>query len=258
MNNKSNVIKIKCQDGFANQLRLSLAANLLVEKNIAKEATQEWILNNHNTVDFLKFFQPLSRVRFSRLLDTEEDLITTQSFESMTKQINVRSIVDLFNEAYNYLKLKRDYETIIKSFIDEFDIQNRIGLHIRTGCKSALLLSDKGRSKPIPHGAIIKFLMTNNKKIFLATDNAETQDKFLNIFQERIVCFEKIHEGKEKFEGVYDKKRVARFTGDIHTVADFYILQSCRHFIGSNESSFSIMINYIRNREMDYEIKGIL
>jgi hypothetical protein len=258
MSNKNNVIKIRCPDGFANQLRLALAANLLVEKKIAKKAVQEWILNNHNVVDFQKFFDPLPKVIFSKLLDTEEDLITTQSFEFMTRQINIRSIVDLFNEAYGYLKLKSDYEVIIKNFIDKFDIKNRIGLHIRTGCKSALLLSEKRRSKPIPHGAIIKFLMTNNKKIFLATDNAETQDKFLNIFQERIVFFEKIHGGQEKFEGAYDKKKVARFTGDMHTIADFYILQSCRHFIGSNESSFSIMINYIRNRELDYQIKGIL
>jgi hypothetical protein len=258
MSSEKNVIKIRCPDGFANQLRLTLAANLLVEKKIAKEAIQEWILNNHNVVDFLKFFHPLPSVSFSKLLETEEDLVKTQSFEFMTKRINARSIVDLFNEAYSYLKLKNDHEITIKNFIDEFDIKNRIGLHIRTGCKSALLLSEKGRSKPIPHGAIIKFLMTNNKKIFLATDNAETQDKFLNIFQERIVFFEKIREGKEKFEGAYDRKRVTRFTGDMHTVADFYILQSCRHFIGSNDSSFSIMINYIRNRELDYQIKGIL
>lgn len=252
------MIKIRCADGFANQLRLTLAANLLVEKKMEKEAVQEWILNNHNVVDFLKFFYPLPNVRFSKLSDTEENLIKTHSFESMTRRTGASSIIDLFNEAYSYLKLKSNHEEIIKNFIDEFDIKSRIGLHVRTGCKSALLLSEKGRSKPIPHGAIIKFLMTNDKKIFLATDNAETQDKFLNIFQERIVFFEKIHEGKEKFEGSYDKKRVARFTGDMHTVADFYILQSCRHFIGSNESSFSIMINYIRNRELDYQIKGIL
>jgi hypothetical protein len=260
MNSKSgNILKIKCPDGFANQLRLSLAANLLVEKKMADEAVQEWVLNNHNIVDFLKFFHPLPNVRFSKLMD-EEDLIATQSFEYMTRQLDVTSIVDLFNEAYGHLRLKNDYKVIIQSFIDKFEIGNCIGLHLRTGCKTALLFSEngKGRSRPIPHGAIIKFLTTNDKKIFLATDNAETQDKFFNVFKERIVFFEKIKEGKEKFEGTYDEKKVVRFAGDMHTIADFYILQNCRYFIGSNESSFSLMINYIRNNESDYKIDGVL
>jgi len=252
-----NKIYIKCPDGFANQLRLSLAANLLVEKKIASEATQEWIVNNHNLVEFLKFFDYLPSLKFEKLTEAD-DVIKTTSFKKMMETFKCNSSTDLFRQAYSYLKLKEEYKNFFQDFVEKFKIKETIGLHIRTGCKTALLMSDKTRDKPIPQRAIVRFLETNDKKIFLATDNAETQRKFIEIFKDRIILFERISKGEEKFEGMYDRKKVVRYTSDIHTIADFFILQSCRYFIGSNESSFSLMINKIRNNNLDYPTKGVL
>ena len=78
-----NKIQIKCPDGFANQLRLSLAANLLAQKNKIESAEQEWIVNNHNIVHFNKFFINLPKLKFTNI--SADDPIVTRSFTDFIK-----------------------------------------------------------------------------------------------------------------------------------------------------------------------------
>lgn len=251
-------ILIKCPDGFANQLRLSLASNLLVKENKADVATQEWILNNHNIVDFHKFFYDLDFLTFEQISD--QKAIETASFTALAGLLcdKKQSIEDIFREAFSHLVLKEPYQTQFSDFIKKFHIEQCIGLHVRTGCKTALLLQARDRHKPIPLSKVIAFLNTNNQRIFLATDNKETQDMFIDLFKDRILFYEKLTKGTENFNSKYDRTLVKRYSSDLHVVADFYILQKCKYFIGSNESSFSLMIKYIRNNEQDFSVKGIL
>lgn len=252
-----NNIYIKCPDGFVNQLRLSLAANILVKRQVAKKASQEWVINNHNVVDYNKFFNPLPYLIFEKI--EENDVIVTESFKSMTRALTKdNNIVEIFNESYADLKIRENYKNLFEKFIKENQIDQCVGVHLRTGCKAALLAECKNRSQLLPHDEIIDILKLKKEKIYLATDNAETQNKFLDIFKERILFFKKINEGVEKFNLKYDRNLVKRYTSDLHVVADFYLLQKCKNFIGSNESSFSIMIQFIRNNKEDYPLKGTL
>lgn len=246
---------IKCPDGFANQLRLSLAANYLMSIGEIKTATQEWIVNNHNIVKYDKFFKPLRHLHFDKI-EKDKNPITTTSFTNLVNKYGDPQKILI--KSFSYLSLLSIPSIIIHRFIRDNDIMNCIGLHVRTGCKNALLAQDKNRSQPISHQSIINMLKTEKRKIFLATDNAETQNKFLDIFQDQIIVFEKINYGKENFIGKYDRNKVERFSTDIHVVADFFILKNCYKFIGSNESSFSIMINWLRDNKNDLPLKGIL
>lgn len=247
-------ISIKCSDGFVNQLRLSLAANYLMAIGEVRTAEQEWILNNHNIVDYDKFFNRLKYLSFNKI-DDENAIKTTSFYHLVSKYGDPKSIL---KKSFSYLMLLGNPNRIINEFIKKNNIKNCIGVHLRTGCKTALLEKSKDRHQPLSQDFIINSLKSSNKKIYLATDNQETQDKFIDIFKNRIIFFQKLNSGKENFEGEYDRSKVERNGTDMHVVADFFILQSCKYFIGSNESSFSIMINWLRDNKNDHEVKGII
>jgi hypothetical protein len=256
----NKILSIKCPYGFANQLRLLLAANFLVKEKAIDLAIQEWVINNHNIVDFNKFFKPVPNVLIKNLKE-KDVLIRNSSYTYLVKKIcskNNYSIPESVRLSFPDLSLKDNYSNIINDYINKFNIKNCIGVHIRTGCKTALLSISEKRYQPIPHDTIIDILKDSNNFIYLATDNAETQNKFLNIFKNRILFFEKLCDGKESFDGVYKEEKVKRFTSDLSVIADFYILQQCKFFIGSNESTFSLIIKFLRNNYNDYKINGRL
>jgi hypothetical protein len=253
-------VTIKCPYGFGNQLRLLLVANHLVKEKILHIAMQDWVVNNHNIVNFDNFFNPLPNVLMKKIQD-KNVMLTNSSYTSLLKRSRLEkrySVKKSLQLSFSDLSLKDTYLNIINNYIYKFNIPNAIGVHIRTGCKTALLNENPDREKPIPQDMLIEILKNTDDYIYLATDNAETQDKFLNIFKDRILFFEKLTEGNEKFEGKYTEEKVKRFTSDLSVIADFYILQKCKLFLGSNESTFSLMIHYLRDNPLDYPIHGKL
>lgn len=63
--------------------------------------------------------------------------------------------------------------------------------------------------------------------------------------------------GAEQFPyQVYDRDKVERFTDAKHCVMDFLILKHCKVFVGSNDSSFSLLLFYWRHCEEDYFVFG--
>jgi len=256
----NKILTIKCPYGFANQLRLLLGANFLVKEKIFDIAFQDWIINNHNIVNFNDFFEPLPNVFIKKIQD-KHVIVSNSSYTLLVKKLCLKknySIGQSLQASFLDLHLKNIYSNIINDYIDKFNIKNTIGIHVRTGCKTALLSISPQRDKPISQDLLINILKNTDDFIYLATDNAETQDKFLNIFKDRILFFEKLIDGNEKFEGKYTEEKVKRFTSDLSVIADFYILQKCKVFLGSNESTFSLIIKYLRDNPYDYKIIGKL
>lgn len=258
---EQNEIRIKCPFGFANQLRLSLAANMTVQKGYADRAVQEWVINNHNMVDYEKFFEKLPHLEFGEVDQTAERRTRALSFSVFVRDV-VRdeglSYESAFREAFSCLRMKKEWENELDGRFRDMGVKACIGVHLRTGCKTAMLRERPKRSEPIPHEKIIRMLKACEDPIYLATDNKETQDKFISIFGDRIKYFEKIHEGREEFEGEYEHGKVRRHVSDIHTVADLYALIRCGKLIGSNESSFSLMAKWARNNREDMRLDGWL
>lgn len=256
---KKDSIYVKCPDGFINQLRLGLAIDYLMEHDIIKTGVQEWVINNHNIVAYDKFFLPLPHIQFRKITNQEEkenQIVTTCSFQWLVEKYGEPKKILKYSS--HKIKTMPFVENVVNNFIRVNNIKDCLGVHIRTGCKTALLSQESNRNKPVSHKAIIDILKQRSEQIYLATDNAQTQSKFLDIFKERIICFDLLYDGLENFQGEYDRHKVKRYTNDWHVIMDFFTLQHCKKFIGSNESSFSIMIKWLRDNSSDFFAKGVI
>lgn len=257
-------MKIKSTNGFANQFRHSLFFNYALKNSILKNATQYWTITNHNNVSFCKFFKKpcclnIIENHMMCVHEIEKFDYENEPFSFLAKKYTNEKSFEICKKSFKDFELKDEYKFKIQEFIKENAIENSIGLHLRTTCKTALLKENKNsrfQPKDIQH--IIKKIKETDKKVYLATDNKETQDKMINLFGNKIIFYKKIESGEENFEGKYDKSKVKRNTTDLHTIFDFYALQRCSSFIGSNESTFSIMIKWIRNNATDDPISGSL
>jgi hypothetical protein len=103
----NKILTIKCPDGFGNQLRLLIAANLLVKEQVFEKAIQECVINNHNIVNFVDFFEPLNNVIFESLND-KKILLTSASYTILIKNFCKKKdcISESFRESFNDLILK--------------------------------------------------------------------------------------------------------------------------------------------------------
>ena len=258
------MIKVKSTNGFINQLRYSLFFNYAIKKNILKNVLQYWTITNENNISFSKFFNDPCCLKLIEnhmmCCDSSKEKYSNETFSFLTNRYMPGQNKELIlKEAFKDFELKKEYKEKIKNFIKENEINNAIGVHLRTTCKTALLkINKKTRFQPKKIEDVLNKLKYNNNKIYLATDNKETQDKMINLFGDRILFYEKIKKGKEKFTEEYKKEKIIRNTSDLHTIFDFYVLKECCDFIGSNESTFSIMINYLRNGSKDKELLGSL
>jgi hypothetical protein len=71
-------------------------------------------------------------------------------------------------------------------------------------------------------------------KIYIATDNKDTQDIFINKYNDRLIIKKIIPSKNLRQTSVQD------------AVVDIYICAGAKYFMGSIGSSFTDLINYIR------------
>jgi hypothetical protein len=81
--------------------------------------------------------------------------------------------------------------------------------------------------------------------IFLATDNKETQDKFIKLYGDRLICNPIINNNNLRQTSIQD------------AVVDMYVCSYAKEFEGTIGSSFSDTINYLRkNNQYIYKLMG--
>ena len=71
-------------------------------------------------------------------------------------------------------------------------------------------------------------------KIYIATDNKDTQDIFINKYKDRIIIKKIVPSNELRQTSLQD------------AVVDIYICAGANYFLGSNGSSFSDLINNLR------------
>jgi hypothetical protein len=268
VNNKTfNVIKtnkpvvyVKCPDGFANQLRLMLAGCYLMHENIISDFIFESVINNHNNVDFLHYFEPLPFVTYEKIINIEKSkIIDTASFTGLLQRF-ARGVEwqTALTSVFKFLKPKKEIKQKVKQFILDNNINNACGVHARRTCKVAILKQSLERHSLLKNHELLT-LCQDFDKVFLATDNKETQEWFSSRLPSQICTYKGIYNGKELFtEDVYNRASVERFTDAEHTVMDFLILKNCKTFVGTNESAFSLLIHHWRQNPEDFLIFGKL
>ena len=261
-------LNVACPDGFANQLRLLLAGVYLCLSGVCETYNQEWILNNHNNVNFKDYFNPLPKVTMNKIssdVDVEE-IVTSCSFLSMmdTKfgKEAVRDWPFYFRQAIKFLIPRSEILDIINLFAEKFEIEKCLGVHVRRTCKTALLSPDQDIRYRTPSGVLtnedVLNVCKNYDKIYLATDNAETQNFFKRKLKNKLVYFAQITEGSELFHQEYSREKVNRYTTPLHTILDLFLLKKCKIFLGSSESSLSLILKEWRDNKEDFPIFGKL
>ena len=260
-------INLACPDGFSNQLRLVLAGVFLKMNGYIDSFNVDWNLNNHCNVNFLDYFLPLPKITFQKInfsQISENEVIDTCSFKAMIETLSKKEHKIIPEEALQFaLKFlipRPEISDILNSYLSKYNIENSLGIHVRRTCKTAILKSDdayRTKSSVLTNEELCN-ICTHHKQIFLATDNKETQKWFFKKIKNNIITFAQIDTGLELFEGEYNRSEVARYTTPLHTIMDFLILKNCHTFLGTSESSLSLLIYNWRNNKNDYPILGRL
>jgi len=261
-------INVLCPDGFANQLRFALAGVYLKLAGYVDSYNMEWTLNNHNNVDFLNYFLPLPKITFNKInreVVSNEDIIDTSSFKVVIECLTKKEDHVVWKEALDislkYLFARPEIRDIVESYVDKHNIKNCIGVHVRRTCKTALIGTTKDAVRVKDYALSNEEILNvckNYESVYLATDNEETQRWFKDRVGNKLITFTDIEAGQESFGGEYHRDLVKRHTTPLNTVMDFLILKECDTFLGTSESSLSLILKYWRNNKKDYSVFGRL
>jgi len=249
---------VRCSEGFGNQLRMLLAGVYLKNNGYILSYTQEWVLSNHNNVNFLDYFEIPKNINIVGNIHTS-NILRECTFRKMIQQYSDVCWKQALVEAFKYLIVKPHIQIYVDHFVHKYNINNIIGVHARRTCKPALLSNQDNTNRvlPISNKDLLK-MVAGHSSLFLATDNKETQQLFIQNTNTNIIVVESIVTGIEVLQSPYNSKSVVRHTTDLHTVLDFLILKYCNTFIGSNESAFSLLVYYWRNNKQDTYVHGKL
>lgn len=254
-------IYTKCNDGFCNQFRMLLAGEFLVQEKYIQSYTQEWTTTNHNNIDFLNFFEP---PKFVQIKNIPQDQIncTDGAFAGMTGKyvekngkkwlLNLRSI-------FNTLRLKENIQQLVNKHLEKINCKNIVGIHVRRTCKISANKAFKRTSSLLSNQQFLNILNDYNLKVYVATDNKETQEFFKQKLKDRCIVYQDILNGTQNYcSDEYIRENVARFTEPLHTIIDFYSLLNCKRFLGTESSSFTALVYHLRNIADDYKITTLV
>lgn len=237
-------VTVKCPMGFGNQLRLMLAGSFLVANGFIDSYTQEWVLNDHNNVNYFSYFDSLPGVNIEPIkegIDVKyNNVIHTTCFGKMIQTFtkNKVSVNEAFQSIISQLKVKPTFGMKLNKFAKEHNISNALGIHLRETDKFEMY-SRNEIARPMKD---ILAACDLYERVFLATDNNQAQKTFRELLGDKLITYQSIP----------SKTIDRRHTKASHTVADFLLLPQCKTFMGTNKSSFSTLIKHWRNNSHDY------
>lgn len=228
-------MKIQCNNGLCDRLRFIFCYLYLAKKN-KKNLTVCWKINKKCNGHFLDLFHPINNLKF-----TEDD--SNVDFFGWKPCLNISS---LNHNIYEDLKLLPEIKNKINNLKKE--MKRYVSIHVRRTDK--VLNLNKTNQKLTPDEYFIDFLEKNKKyKIFLATDCFYIQNKFKEIFKERLRWNEKI---KEPWNFTYDDCQSKEFIPNFRptslqsTAIDLFTCINSYKFMGTTASGMSNFIGYNR------------
>lgn len=227
----SGDIRLYSHSGLCNRLRLIAAYKHLSDiKN--KQIEFFWVKSPQCNGLFEDLFQPIPNINFTEL-----------KYGTRVRPKQTATKLDLFPHDE---KIKNKNHLIFKpvnSIMNEVkETQKRIGddyisCHIRR--TDIITIQKKYNIEPPSDQYFIDFIESHpDKKVFLATDNRTTQEKFIKMFPKRLVyaCV---------IQGDGSKRHPKRTTSIQDAVKDLFVCIGSTHFTGTTCSSYSTFIeNY--------------
>lgn len=227
MNNKLTVVLNK--SGLSCYLKSMFSYYTYCKKNNIKLEII-WIETSHCNGYFLDYFEKLDDVEFVKEPSADTKII----YARVGRGIDGYSYNDLY--IFNDLKLKSDMKNIISSYITTLD--KYIAIHIRRTDFTRLQKTSnipKTNDEEFIKFIEDKLLLNNDYNIYLATDNIYTQKTFLERYPDKIKIITNIENN--------DNVRKTTLT---QAIIDIYMCVFAEHFLGTNGSSFSDLINNFR------------
>jgi hypothetical protein len=94
-----------------------------------------------------------------------------------------------------------------------------------------------------PDSAFLSWARFMPGRLFLATDNAVTRDRFREEFGDRLVCVSEFRAAEREDATFWDRTRQTSLDD---AVVDLFACSHAKWFMGSNYSSFSRTIDLLR------------
>jgi hypothetical protein len=221
-------ITVFAKHGLNNKLRVTLSYLYKANKE-KKKLRIYWITNSECNEKFDNLFEPIKNVEFIYSYDKNNIFDYNTCFEYNNEYIK-----------HNYYKLLKPLSPI-KKLINLYLIKlknNFIACHIRRTDLESSFNTPSLHSwyKHKTDDDYINFInqYDNKYKIFIATDNKNTQDKFRKLYGDRLIC------------NPISTTNALRQTSIQEAVVDMYVCSYAKDFLGTNISSFSETINYLR------------
>ena len=225
-------MEINLQYGLCNRLQ-TIIGFFTYRKGLPLHAV--WIPDAECPGIFEEYFEKIPNVEFSES-KTQECIGDFYRFPFEDFRLSKQIYTEKYIKNHKIIRPKLE----IREYIKKLNIQNCIGIHIRR--TDFLSHVKKNHIDIVPkidnnyfHNLICNILKNNPKeKIFLATDNYETQKLFFSLFPKNIIFVKKIQSDcKER-----------RHTSMKDALIDLFCLIECKKFYGTKESSFS---NFVEN-----------
>jgi hypothetical protein len=224
-----NSITIACSSGLSNRIRTLLGFYYMCQQT-NKQLTVMWPVDDVCNGYFLDYYEPLPNVTFIMEYSNKNlYFIGEDKTESLLKNHGFIADKQLIFSLYSNIKLKKNIWNTIKLFVNNNNIEDCIGLHIRrtdfTGNFINNLLNGSN-----PDNAFFDYIEkhSNGKRFFLACDNHETQKIYKLKYGPRAIFFQRIR-----------NVNAIRQTCLETAIIDMYILSFCKKIKGTNNSSFS-------------------
>ena len=211
--------------GLNNRLRVILSHLYLANKE-NKKLQILWSVSDPQCLgQFDQLFEPLPNTTIKYITDDNNE-----QYDFRTYSIN--------NSDFE----KENYYSLLKPLPD---IQNKIN-NIKEKLTSDYIACHIRRTDALKYNWYVDSLITDeeyikfidqypsNNKIYIATDCVDTQNKFINIYGDRMI-YQKI-ENNDNF----------RQTSLEDAVIDMFVCAGAKNFMGSNKSSFTDTINNLR------------
>jgi len=232
--------------GLSNRIRTLLAFHYIAQKRSAHLYVY-WLVNRMCPDHFDNIFEPLENVTFIKS-QTEFNQLRKKyagatyfkgqaQFHSLVNRYLSQKIsgasypnghsLTVYRHAYSKLKPLPHIQEAIDEIVTSQNLKSCDGLHLRRTDHVSFIKRMSGSFSNDAH--FEKIIKSNpDRKFYLATDNVETQQKFLKQFPDQLIVYQNVPKVKQ-----------IRKTSMDHAVIDLYLLGNCRKVFGSFGSSFS-------------------
>ena len=226
-------ITVRCRSGFTDRITIMGYAIAMLNKFPLKvdNIIVYWELNYQCVGEFTNFFKPIPNLEFTGTPLTGENAFdyTDKPYPCLGADSDSRLGISRF------LKFKLMHEVL--AFVDKYKINECSAVHIRRTDKLDLNAHESQEDF-----ALLEKQMQETDRIFLASDNWETQHRLKEQYGDRVVIYQKIEPNDNK-----------RQTDLRHTLFDLYLLSYCKNVLPrkprhGNFLTFAEELNMMRNK----------